>query len=79
MAAFSNRVSVEGPQVMLNPSTVQGMALVVHELATNAARHDALVGDGAGHVSVRWSIERIGEEPHLHFEWQQRDGPPVGP
>jgi PAS domain S-box-containing protein len=79
MAAFSNRVSVEGPHVMLNPSATQGMVLVVHELATNAARHGALVGDGAGHVSVRWSIETIGKEPHLHFEWQERDGPLVTP
>jgi PAS domain S-box-containing protein len=79
MAAFSNRVSAEGPHVMLNPSATQGMALVVHELATNAARHGALVGDAAGHVSVRWSIETVGKEPHLHFEWQERDGPPVTP
>jgi PAS domain S-box-containing protein len=79
MAAFSNRVSVEGPQVMLNPSATQGMALIVHELATNAARHGALVGGGAGRVSVRWSTELIGEEPHLRFEWQEQGGPPVTP
>jgi two-component sensor histidine kinase len=36
------RIISDGPQVSLEPRTVQSMAVAVHELATNAARHDAL-------------------------------------
>ena len=42
LAGFGDRISLEGPQIYLTPSMAQGFALVVHELATNSAKHGAL-------------------------------------
>ena len=60
----------------LKPSAAQSFALVIHELATNAAKHGAL-SSPAGSVTIRWSIRANGGTPKLHFMWQERGGPPV--
>ena len=52
-AVFSDRVNAGGPAVMLHPRAAQTLALVVHELATNATKHGALSRPG-GHVAVQW-------------------------
>jgi two-component sensor histidine kinase len=76
--AFSERVNAVGHDVMLNPRAAQTFALVVHELATNAAKHGALSRSG-GHISIHWSIEAAGTEARFKFQWQELDGPPVAP
>ena len=76
LVSFGDRVSIDGPQVLLKPNAVQGFMLVVHELATNAAKHGAL-STPTGTISVCWSVENNGAEALLHFRWQERGGPPV--
>ena len=76
--AFSGRVKAGGPDVMLTPRLAQTFALVVHELATNAAKHGALSGPG-GHIAILWSIEGVGTEARFKFQWQELGGPPVTP
>jgi two-component sensor histidine kinase len=76
--AFSERVNAVGHDVMLNPRAAQTFALVVHELATNAAKHGALSRSG-GHIAIHWSIEAAGTEARFKFQWQELDGPPVAP
>jgi len=49
------RIISDGPQVSLEPRTVQSIAAAVHELATNAARHDALASS-TGPVSLGWAV-----------------------
>lgn len=78
VAGFSDRVDASGPEVFLTASAVQTFALVVHELATNAAKYGALLNAG-GHISIRWDIVDTGEAPHLEFQWQETGGPPVVP
>jgi two-component system CheB/CheR fusion protein len=78
LASYSDRVAIDGPRVMLTPSATQGFALVIHELATNAAKHGALA-NGAGRLSVAWSHANLTGEPRLSFRWQERGGPPVTP
>lgn len=68
----ASRVSMTGPDVFLRPKLALTMALLVHELATNAAKHGALSRE-AGQVRVRWSLS--GER--LDLEWCERNGPAV--
>jgi two-component sensor histidine kinase len=66
------RISIEGPEILLSPKLALMMALLFHELATNAAKYGAL-SQSAGKISVRWSHS----EPWLNLEWQESGGPPV--
>ena len=52
LAGFGGRISIDGPRVFLRPNAVQGFTLVVHELATNAAKHGALSA-AEGEISVK--------------------------
>ena len=51
--------------------------MVLHELATNAAKHGPLSAPG-GAVQVRWRAgRRAGESGLLHVRWAEAGGPPV--
>ena len=70
-------VKVDGPNVFLNATAVQNIALALHELATNAAKYGAL-SRPTGQVSVSWSyVADDGGEPRLRLVWQERGGPLV--
>jgi two-component sensor histidine kinase len=77
LESFGQRVTIDGPHVYLGASVAQGFALVLHELATNAAKHGALSAP-KGTVSVQWSKE-CGTPPTLLFGWHERGGPPASP
>lgn len=76
MAPFSEEhdesVTLHGPALLLKPAAAQSIALVLHELATNAAKYGALSAPD-GRVEVSWCIERDGG---LLLVWQERGGPP---
>ena len=78
LAAFpglEQRIELDIREETALPGAVgQGLALVFHELITNALKYGAL-SDGAGIVAVR--IEQIGDR--LDIAWRERDGPPVAP
>jgi two-component sensor histidine kinase len=76
--SFGTRVSVHGPEVFLNPGAAQGFALILHELATNAAKHGSLSAKG-GTVAVNWTVDATTTAPTIHFHWQEKDGPVVTP
>jgi PAS domain S-box-containing protein len=75
-ARGSGRVSIAGPATKLRPEAAQALALVIHELATNAAKYGALSGE-AGQVEIEWSLAVASEEPRLCIRWRERDGPAV--
>src|SRR5262249_41908644 len=53
------------------------MAMVLHELATNAAKYGAL-SSSIGRVSIRWRRPRNGQlRSPLVLQWQEIGGPPV--
>jgi two-component sensor histidine kinase len=54
----------------------QMFALVLHELATNAAKYGSL-SQPRGSVAISWSIENGSGEPQLTFSWVEQGGPPV--
>jgi PAS domain S-box-containing protein len=82
MAGGSDRVSLSGPSgVRLRSSTVQTLAMALHELSTNAVKYGAL-GAAGGRLAVRWTCERDSEagKPWLHIDWRERGVamPPAG-
>ncbi len=67
-----SRVAAHGPDVVLEPKLALTMALLFHELATNAAKYGALSG-AKGLVSIRWSIRN----DVLSVQWHETGGPTV--
>lgn len=61
----SDRISVAGPHMQLAPHAVQPLALVLHELYSNAKLHGALSSDG-GHVHLSWVF--LGSELQLRWD-----------
>ena len=47
-------MSIEGPEVLLEPNSAQAIAVTLHELATNAAKYGALSA-AEGQIEVKWS------------------------
>src|SRR5438105_4564340 len=52
----TGRITVTGPDLVLHPATAQTLALALHELATNAAKHGAL-SSNAGRVQFAWELK----------------------
>ena len=68
---------LDGPPVGLPAAAVQPVAMVLHELTTNAAKHGALSALG-GVVEVHWRVNRgAGGEDLLKLRWTETGGPPV--
>jgi PAS domain S-box-containing protein len=67
------QVRIEGPQVLLEPNAAQTVAVILHELATNAAKYGALSA-AKGQVDLKWSHEADG---CLHLRWAETGGPAV--
>ncbi|MGH6987692.1 MAG: PAS domain S-box protein [Caulobacteraceae bacterium] len=65
-------MAVEGADAAIGAATITSMALVMHELATNAAKYGALALPG-GAVDIHCAVE--GERFELH--WKERGGPPL--
>ncbi len=70
-----SNTTVNGPPVMLKPQAALLLALVMHELVTNAAKYGALSAPG-GRVKVTWGITGRGPQ-HLELIWAERGGPKI--
>ena len=64
-----NKIELKGPNVSLSPATAQGIALALHELATNAAKHGAL-SSLKGRVSLTWQLQS--DILTLHWSGERR-------
>ncbi len=74
-AVNDNRISCSGPLLMLDIQSTTHLALVLHELATNARKHGALsVPDGL--LSVSWQMRTNGGRSLLML-WKESNGPKV--
>jgi len=67
-----NRVKISGRGVSLEPAAAQALALAVHELATNAAKHGALSASSGG-IDVAWHLDA----GSVHLRWSEFSGPQV--
>jgi two-component sensor histidine kinase len=73
LAAYeSSRVSVDGPKVFLEPKLALSMALVLHELATNASKYGAFART-RGKVLIKWDVI----DSRLYLQWRESRGPVV--
>jgi PAS domain S-box-containing protein len=77
--ASAVRLSVEGEDVRLEPSAALTLALVLHELATNAAKHGALSHADTGKVEIAWQLDATPAGQRMRLLWQESGGPPVTP
>ncbi len=66
------RFEVDGPDVRLKPQQGLSFGMVLHELATNAAKYGALSAPD-GRVLIGWSKE----DGRLSATWRECDGPSV--
>ncbi|HYD71223.1 HWE histidine kinase domain-containing protein [Azospirillum sp.] len=69
----AGRVRRGGPALVLSAGAAQAIGMVLHELATNAAKHGAL-SVPEGRVGVSWSVAADGS---LTLTWEEAGGPPV--
>jgi PAS domain S-box-containing protein len=74
--ATRDNAEIRGPEVILRPQAGQATAIVLHELATNAAKYGALSTEN-GQVSIRWYCPLNGSHRPVVLEWQESGGPPV--
>jgi CheY-like chemotaxis protein len=63
--------------VDLPPQTAQQLALILHELSSNAVEHGALSSPG-GRISIAWSLVD-GTPPMVDLTWREAGGPKVTP
>jgi PAS domain S-box-containing protein len=70
-----DRITCEGPSLMLEPQVSLHLAMVLHELGTNARKYGAL-SVPTGRLSVSWEIETAGNRS-LNLQWRESGGPMV--
>jgi len=70
------RVRMFGPQVPLSPRLAVVLSMIVHEIATNAAKYGALSND-TGTVAVDWETIEESDGRRLRLIWTEAGGPPV--
>ena len=75
LAAFRGGASivVTGPSVSLRAEAIQPLAMLMHELVTNAAKHGAL-SSPEGQLEVSWQND---PESGVHLRWDETGGPPI--
>ncbi|MBF9234890.1 PAS domain-containing protein [Microvirga alba] len=70
--ADGDQVAIEGPALEVGPNTTTSLALVLHELATNAAKYGCL-SRAKGLLSIGWTMGADG----IDLVWTETGGPPI--
>jgi two-component sensor histidine kinase len=76
LIAGGDRIRMFGPRVPLTPRMALVLSMIVHEIATNAAKYGALSND-SGTVTLDWEILHEEGSPKLRLIWTEAGGPPV--
>ncbi|GAA0580911.1 HWE histidine kinase domain-containing protein [Craurococcus roseus] len=74
LAPYADRVRAGGPPVRLAADAAQPVGMLLHELATNAAKHGALSAP-RGRVELEWGLDD--GDGALRLTWRERGGPAV--
>jgi two-component sensor histidine kinase len=70
------RMRMFGPSVPLAPRLAVVLSMIVHEMATNAAKYGALSNE-TGTVALNWEVIEEDARPKLRLIWTEAGGPPV--
>src|SRR5262249_56549535 len=73
--AEDKRISFSGPSVALQPQAALHLALILHELGTNARKYGSL-SVLKGRLSIKWAV-RTNATRELLMQWQESGGPAV--
>ena len=68
----ASSLEIAGPRIAVRPKPALALALVLHELATNAAKYGSL-STSSGRLSVLWDETALG----LLIRWREEGGPTV--
>jgi two-component sensor histidine kinase len=71
-----SNTTISGPDITLTSAQTQAVAMVIHELVTNAAKHGAL-SSADGRVSVSWDRAGADAAAILTITWRELGGPPI--
>ena len=71
----SRDLQISGPDIVLDARAYSVLALVLHELATNAAKYGALSPTG-GRLDLSWRLDERGD---CRLDWRESGGPAVAP
>lgn len=74
----ASRIMTVGSSILLRPAAAQSLALVLHELATNAAKYGALRHD-QGRLVLSWEREGEGRDAPVVIRWEEQGVPLTGP
>jgi PAS domain S-box-containing protein len=66
-------IILNGPPLPIGKNAVTSLALILHEIATNAAKYGALSAPD-GRIRVDWTIR---EQHDLYLRWEESDGPVI--
>jgi len=75
LAPYGHGVEIAGPHesILLPPSPAQAVSMILHELATNSAKHGALSNGG------RVALSCDAHDGQINISWTEHGGPPVAP
>jgi PAS domain S-box-containing protein len=74
MGAFpQGQITITGDPLDVQPSSAQALAMMIHELCTNAVKYGAL-STAAGRLEIMWSLDNEGS---LMLQWTETGGPSV--
>jgi two-component sensor histidine kinase len=76
MEKDGKRLHATGPDIRVTPRSALMMSMVLHELATNAAKYGAL-SITTGEIFVNWEASAGSEGSILRLTWNEVGGPPV--
>ena len=69
---------LSGPSLQVGSRAALSLALMLHELSTNAAKYGAL-SCPEGKVTIDWGTVTGAEHPQVWLKWREQGGPPVSP
>lgn len=75
-AGVAGRVHLDGPDIAVGSKAALSLALLLHELTTNALKYGSL-SLGSGRVDLGWRIEQTPEGEVLRMTWRESKGPEV--